>query len=186
MEASRKQVSVLMPVYGAERFVAAAVRSVLAQTYEAFELLIVDDASPDGSIERCERFDDPRIRILRHGENRGLAAARNTAIRHARGAYLALLDADDAWLPTKLERHVAHLEARPRVGVSFSRSAFIEEGGQPSHYYQMPCLDGIDVKRVLCRNPIGNGSSPMIRREVFEAIRIQHSTSSDWRRVSSK
>lgn len=172
MHASRKQVSVVMPVYGAERFVEAAVRSVLGQTHPALEILVVDDASPDRSIEICERFPDPRVRILRHDENLGLAAARNTAIRHARGDYLAFLDADDLWLPTKLEKHLAHLEARPRVGVSFSRSAFIEEDDRPAHYYQMPQLAGIDAERMLCRNPIGNGSAPVIRREVFEAIRF--------------
>lgn len=164
------EISVIMPVYNVEAFVADAVASVLAQTFTDFELLIIDDVSPDGSIAICERFDDPRIRIIRHDENRGLAGARNTGIRNARAPLLAFLDSDDCWQPEKLALHLAHLAERPTVGVSFSRSAFIDEAGQPTQCYQMPRLGGIEPGYYLCRNPIGNGSAPVIRREVFEQI----------------
>ncbi|WP_107851519.1 glycosyltransferase family 2 protein [Oceanimonas marisflavi] len=164
-------ISVIMPVYKVEQFVADAVRSVLAQTFTDFELLIIDDCSPDNSIAICEQFDDPRIRIIRHSTNRGLAGARNTGIRHARGELLAFLDSDDLWLPEKLERHVAHLAARPEVGVSFSRSAFINEDGSATQCFQMPRLTDIEPGYYLCRNPIGNGSAPVIRAGVFEQIR---------------
>ncbi len=164
------EISVIMPVYNVEAFVADAVRSVLEQTFTDFELLIIDDLSPDGSIAICERFDDPRIRIIRHEQNRGLAGARNTGIRHARAPLLAFIDSDDCWRPEKLALHVAHLAARPAVGVSFSRSAFIDETGQPTQCYQMPRLADIEPGYYLCRNPIGNGSAPVIRREVFEQI----------------
>jgi glycosyltransferase involved in cell wall biosynthesis len=162
-----------MPVYNVERFVGDAVRSVLAQSFSDFELLIVDDLSPDRSSAICEAFHDPRIRIIRHRENRGLAGARNTGIRHARGELLAFLDSDDSWAPEKLALHVQHLRARPEVGVSFSRSAFINEDGSPNHCYQMPRLRAIEPGYYLCRNPIGNGSAPVIRRQVLEQIRFQ-------------
>ena len=123
------KISVIMPVYNVERFVADAVRSVLAQSFEDFELLIIDDVSPDSSIAICLSFDDPRIRIIRHRQNRGLAGARNTGIRHAEGDFLAFIDSDDCWHAEKLKRHVAHLNEHPDVGVSFSRSAFIDEDG---------------------------------------------------------
>lgn len=165
------KVSVVMPVYGVEKFVAAAVESVLAQSYEDFELLVVDDCSPDRSVEICQQYADPRIRIIRHEFNRGLAGARNTGVRHATGDYLGFLDSDDLWTPDKLERHVAHLDARPEVGVSFSRSAFVDEEGRETGYFQMPKLSGIEPGYYLCRNPIGNGSAPVIRRQVFEQIR---------------
>ncbi|MBF2006457.1 glycosyltransferase [Chlorogloeopsis fritschii PCC 9212] len=167
-----KKVSVIVPVYGVEKYIAATVQSVLDQTYKNFELLIIDDASPDRSVEICEQFTDPRIKIIRQ-ENRGLAGARNTGIRHAQGEYLAFLDGDDLWLPEKLEKHVAHLEKLPNVGVSFSRSAFVNEAGEPLGTYQMPKLKGITVPHLLCRNPVGNGSAPVIRREVFEDIKYQ-------------
>ncbi len=166
-----KKVSVIIPVYGVEKYIAATVQSVLDQTYKNFEILIIDDASPDKTIEICQKFTDTRIKII-HQANRGLAGARNTGIRHAKGEYLAFLDGDDLWLPQKLERQIAHLENSPAVGVSFSRSAFIDEMGKPLGTYQMPKLKGITTPYLLCRNPVGNGSAPLIRKEVFEAIKF--------------
>ena len=164
-------VSVIMPVYNVERFVAEAVHSVLTQTFEDFELLIIDDCSPDRSIEICREFDDDRIRIIQHPFNRGLAGARNTGIRYARGKLLAFLDSDDFWHPHKLEMHMGHLAQNPQIGISFSRSEFVNEEGNPLGYYQMPKLRDIEPGYYLCRNPIGNGSAPVIRREVFDDIR---------------
>ncbi|HEY9670897.1 MAG TPA: glycosyltransferase family 2 protein [Waterburya sp.] len=167
-----KKVSVIIPVYGVEKYITATVQSVLNQTYSNFELLIIDDESPDRTIEICQQFTDPRIKII-HQKNRGLAGARNTGIRHAEGDYIALLDGDDLWLPHKLEKHVEHLETSPTVGVSFSCSAFIDEAGNSLGLYQQPKLTGITIPHLLCRNPISNGSAPVIRREVFEAIKFQ-------------
>lgn len=167
-----KLVSVIVPVYNVENYISQTINSVLNQTYSNFELLIIDDESPDGSIEICRQFDDPRLKII-HQQNRGLAGARNTGIRHAQGDYLAFLDSDDLWLPEKLAQHVQHLESAPQVGVSFSRSQFIDGQGQALGIYQMPKLQDITPDHLLCRNPVGNGSAPVIRREVFEAICFQ-------------
>ena len=166
-------VSVVMPVYNVERFVGAAIRSVLAQSFTDFELIVVDDRSPDRSVEVCRGFDDPRIRIVTHAENRGLAGARNSGIRAARGRYIALLDSDDVWDADKLRAHVAHLDTSPEVGVSFSRSLFIDEAGRSLDTYQMPRLTDIDADHLMCRNPVGNGSAPVVRREVFEQIAVR-------------
>lgn len=167
-----KLVSVIIPAYNVERYIAQTVRSVLNQTYSNFELLIIDDESPDKSVEICQQFGDPRLKII-HQKNRGLAGARNTGIRQAKGDYLAFLDGDDLWLPEKLEKHVQHLESSPNVGVSFSRSQFIDGNGNSLGIYQMPKLKDIPPEHLLCRNPIGNGSAPVIRREVFAAIRFE-------------
>ncbi len=166
-----KKVSVIIPVYGAEKYIAATLQSVLAQTYKNFEILVIDDGSLDQSIEICQKFQDPRIKIISQ-KNRGLAGARNTGIRHAEGDYLAFLDADDLWLPEKLEKHVEHLENSPTVGISYCCSTFINEDGMPLGIYQTPKLTGITIPNLLCRNPISNGSAPVIRREVFEAIKF--------------
>ena len=166
------KVSVIIPVYKVEKYIAATVKSVLAQTYKDFELIIVDDGSPDKSVEICQSFTDPRIKIIRQ-ENKGVAAARNTGIRHAKAEYIALLDADDLWLPNKLARHVEHLDNNPKVGVSFSRSAFIDQADKPLGIYQMSKLKDITILDLLCRTPIGNGSVAVIRKEVFEAIAFQ-------------
>jgi glycosyltransferase involved in cell wall biosynthesis len=166
-----KKISVIIPVYGVEKYIASTVQSVLDQTYKNFEILIIDDASRDKSIEICQNFTDPRIKII-HQANRGLAGARNTGIRHAQGEYLAFLDGDDLWLPQKLEKQIERLENSPTIGLSFCRSAFIDEQGKPLGTYQMPKLKGITTPYLLCRNPVGNGSAPVIRKEVFEAIKF--------------
>lgn len=167
-----KLISVIVPVYNVEQYIEQTIRSVLAQTYPHFELIIVDDGSPDRSIEICQQFTDERIKIIRQ-KNRGLAGARNTGIRHAKGEYLAFLDSDDLWLPEKLAKHVQHLDSSPEVGLSFSRSAFIDANGNSMGIYQMPKLTNIPASHLLCRNPIGNGSAPVIRRETLEAICFQ-------------
>ncbi|WP_417536691.1 glycosyltransferase family 2 protein [Methylophaga sp.] len=167
------KVSVIMPVYNVASFVGQAVRSVLDQSFTDFELLIVDDCSPDNSIAICEAFGDNRIRIIKHRVNRGLAGARNTGIRHAEGDYLAFLDSDDFWDTDKLTLHVQHLDESPYLGISFSRSAFVDEQGVPTRFYQMPKLTDITPEHLFCRNPIGNGSAPVIRRAVFEQIGYQ-------------
>lgn len=167
-----KKVSVILPAYRVEKSIAAAVKTVLEQTYKDFELFIVDDGSPDKSVEICQQFTDPRIKIFRQ-ENRGLAGARNTGIRHAQGEYLAFLDGDDLWLPEKLEKHVEHLEDSVAVGVSFSRSAFIDEAGNLLGTYLMPKLKDITPPYLLRENPVGNGSAAVLRREVVEAIKFQ-------------
>jgi glycosyltransferase involved in cell wall biosynthesis len=164
-----KKVSVVIPVYGVERYIAATLQSVLNQTYSNIEVLIIDDASPDRSVEICQQFDDPRIQIIRQA-NRGLAGARNTGIRHAQGEYLAFIDGDDLWLPDKLAKHVEHLEQSPQVGISFSRSAFIDEAGEPLNTYLMPKLQDITIADLFRGSPIGNGSAAVIRRAVFDEI----------------
>ena len=163
------RVSIVMPVYNVEKYVATAIQSVLNQTYKTFELIIVIDGSQDDSLNICMNFRDPRIKIVTQ-ENRGLAGARNTGIRESSGEYIALLDSDDVWSPTKLERHVSHLDNNPEVGVSFCPSELIDEAGQPTGMFQTPKLVDIDFSDIICRNPVGNGSAPVIRRAVFDAV----------------
>ncbi len=164
------KVSVIMPVYNVEKYVAACIQSVLLQSYQNFELIIVNDCATDRSLQICETFTDQRIRIINHENNRGLAGARNTGIANARGLYLAFIDSDDMWHPEKLSMHVQHLKNNPHVGLSFSRSEFMEADGRRTGYYQMPKLKHIEASDILCRNPVGNGSAPVIRRCVLQQI----------------
>ena len=105
-------ISIILPMYNRAATLRRCVESVLAQTCADWELIAVDDGSVDESVRVVEAFGDARIRLLRHERNRGPSAARNTAIEAAHGEYLALLDSDDEWLPTKLEKQIARL----RVG----------------------------------------------------------------------
>ena len=102
-------VSIIMPCYNSEKYIEATVKSVLAQTYQNWELLLVDDSSSDASIELVKAFGDERIRIFALDKNGGAALARNKAIEEARGRWIAFLDSDDLWMPEKLERQIAYM-----------------------------------------------------------------------------
>jgi glycosyltransferase involved in cell wall biosynthesis len=97
-------VSIIVPAYNAEKYIAGAISSVLQQTYSHFELIIVDDDSQDHTTKIVRTFNDKRIKLIKHASNQGPGGARNTAIEAARGRWMALLDADDQWQPDRLEK----------------------------------------------------------------------------------
>ncbi len=167
------RVSVVMPIYNVQHFVKSAIDSVLSQSFTNFELILINDCSTDQSLAICKSIHDHRIRIVNHEQNKGLAAARNSGIRHAIGRYIAFIDSDDMWHKDKLKMHVDHLNDSPKVGISFSRSSFMDHKGRRTEFYQMPQLKGITAADLLCRNPVGNGSAPVIRRETLNDIRFQ-------------
>jgi len=105
-------VSVVMPAYNSEKYIGDAISSVLKQTYPFFELIIVDDGSTDRTREIVSSFSDERIVLLTHEKNRGVAEARNTALKKARGKWVALIDSDDVWLPERLEKLLLILNER--------------------------------------------------------------------------
>ena len=166
------KVSVVIPLYNTERYIRECINSVLQQQFDDFEVLVVDDGSTDRSARYVQQFADHRVRYI-FQENRGLPGARNTGIRHARGDYIAFLDADDYWHPSKLERHVKHLDGNPRLGVSYSGSAFINQDSNLIGVHQDPKLFGISAQDIYCMNPIGNGSAPVIRKATFDSIEFK-------------
>lgn len=129
MTPQRPRVSVVIPVYNAAAYVAAAVQSALAQTYANMEIIVVDDGSTDDTAVILATYGD-RIRYI-YQDNQERAAARNRGLAEARGEYVAFLDADDLWVPMKLERQVAILDARPEVVVAYSQAVVINRAGRP-------------------------------------------------------
>lgn len=128
---SEPLVSVVVGVYNKERHVGECLRSVLAQTYPRFELIVVDDGSTDGSAAEIAQIQDARIRAVRRPANSGHPGkVRNQALRLAQGAYCAFLDADDAWLPEKLARQVAYMEAHPEFLFSHTGCRVIDADGK--------------------------------------------------------
>lgn len=117
-------ISIVTPVYNAENYILETIRMVLRQTYDNWELLLVDDGSTDQSaqvIQTClEQNPDPRIRLIRLERNGGAAAARNRGIEEAKGRYLAYLDADDIWLPQKLQKELDFMEQKQAAFVCCS------------------------------------------------------------------
>lgn len=166
-------VSVIMPVYNAEPYVAEAIDSVLAQTFRGFELIIVDDGSTDESRRICQGYADGRIQLVSQ-KNKGIAGALNTGIQHARGQFIAFLSSKDRWLPEKLELHVVHLSANPHVGVTYAGSRFIDGDGRSLRIVQQPKLRDISAVDVFCRNPVGNRSSAVIRRDELDRVAAPH------------
>ena len=121
-------VTVLLPVYNGERYLREAVESILAQTLESFELLIVDDGSTDGTEAICRSFADPRIRVVRHVINAGLVSALNSVIDLIGTKYVARMDADDVALRDRLARQVAFLESRPDIAACGSWAFELVDG----------------------------------------------------------
>lgn len=166
-------VSVVVPMYNVGKYIEQCISSVLAQSFKNFEVVCVDDGCTDDTLRRLARFDDPRIRLVQQ-RNRGLSGARNTGITKAKGLYVALLDADDFWAPDKLLHHVSHLNRNPDVGVSYCPSLFVDEQGESMGIGQFPRLKNITAKHILCRNPVGNGSAPVIRRRLLNSVALNN------------
>lgn len=159
-------VSVVMPVYNAQRFLELAIRSVLEQSFADWELLLVDDASVDDSLSIAARYAelDPRIRLLRNKENIGVAETRNRGIRAARGTWIALLDSDDLWKPEKLEKQL-ELARDSGAELIYCSYALIDENGVSC------CADFLvpeetNVDSLLQRSVI-SCSTALIRRDLL-------------------
>ncbi len=103
-------VSIIMPSYNTAKYIKNSVNSVLAQTYQNWELLIVEDCSTDNTMEVLSAFDDKRIKVFVNERNSGAALSRNFALRQAKGRWIAFLDSDDVWHPQKLEKQIAFME----------------------------------------------------------------------------
>ena len=123
-------VSIITPSYKSERFISQTIESVLAQTYKNWEMIIVDDVSPDNSNEIIEEYSkkDSRIKLIKLEKNSGPAVARNRAIEEAKGRYIAFLDADDLWHPEKLEKQIAFMSKNDLAFTYSSYNLMDEEG----------------------------------------------------------
>ena len=131
--ARRPAVTVAICLLNSSRFIAETLDSVFAQTFQDYDVVLVDDGSTDGCVESIERrYFDPRVRILRQ-EHRGLSMARRLSIAAASGEFVAFLDHDDVWLPHKLETQVAAAAAHPSAALLFSDCLYMDEQGQPLH-----------------------------------------------------
>jgi glycosyltransferase involved in cell wall biosynthesis len=174
--------SIIVPAFNVQETLAETLGALLAQCYPTYEIIIVDDGSTDATARIASGFTkEAAVRVIRQ-PNRGLAGARNTGIAASRGSVIGFCDADDLWEPEKLALHIAHLEANHRVGISFSGSSLIDDTGAFTGQAQRPRLRDIDAKCIFKRNPVGNGSAAILRREVFDAIafRPDHETARDW------
>lgn len=124
------KVSIIMPSYNAAKFIAAAIQSVIEQTYSNWELLITDDCSKDDTINIIKKFQeiDNRIQLFSTGKNSGAAVARNISLQNATGKYIAFLDSDDTWISNKLETQIKFMKKK-NIAFSFSNYSVMKEDG---------------------------------------------------------
>lgn len=165
------KVSVILPVYNGERFLKEAIDSILGQTLQNLELIIINDGSKDGSEKIIKAYTDPRIVYLINQPNKGLIYTLNRGVEVARGEYIARMDADDIALPPRLERQVEYLDQNPDVAVVACPVQYIDEQGKLSGSWE---LDHANIDRGAIRNILPSKNviahpTVMARSEVMKA-----------------
>lgn len=162
-----------MPAYNSEKYIGQAIQSVLSQTCQDWELLVIDDCSSDQTAAVVGQIaqKDPRIRYYKNSVNLGAAGSRNYAVSQARGEWIAFLDSDDCWSSNKLQ---LQLQLADRTGAEFvfSGSAFINVEGKKLPYY-LSVPECITYRRLLKQNVI-SCSSVLIRRELIQKYPMHH------------
>ncbi len=167
------RVSVIIPAFNYGHFLPEALDSVLAQSFQDFEIIVVDDGSTDTTQEAVSAYikkNPKRIRYF-YQDNKGPAAARNKGIREARGEYIAFLDADDLWLPKKLDLQIDRFQNNPNCGLVYTGYYLMNECGAIQGIYSMqPVPKEIIKKRILLTNPMAGTPTIMVRKSCFEKV----------------
>ena len=185
------RVSVVMPAFNAEAYLAEAIESVLRQTMGDLEIVVVDDGSIDNSRAIVERFReaDPRVRLVVHERNLGISAALNRGWQAARSPLIARLDADDAALPDRLERQSAFLDAHPSVAVVGGAAHVVDGAGKRISTMRFPTESAV-IHATLRRHNCLAHPTVMLRRSVLEDVggyRFDHSEDYDlWLRLAER
>jgi glycosyltransferase involved in cell wall biosynthesis len=173
------KVSVIIPVYNGEKYIAEAIRSVLDQSFQDLEIVITDDGSTDGTVSRITQFNDPRIRLLLFDRNRGVAAATNNSITHSRGELVSIIDSDNVFLPSKLEKQVDFLSKHPEIGAVFTKVRLIDDEGGPLEDPDHPYIGLFEqhnrtrhdwLRHFFFKNNCLCHPSVVIRRECYEKV----------------
>ncbi|WP_422006237.1 glycosyltransferase family 2 protein [Roseivirga pacifica] len=160
-------VSVIVPCYNREKTILRAIDSVLNQTYQNFELLIIDDCSSDNSVQLISELNDERIRLIKHTTNKGAAEARNTGIANAKGTFISLLDSDDFYEKTFLEKSVSFFDTKEeQVGFIWTGVRYIRNHGN-SEFIWRPLPKGSLYESFLHELKIGTNSGLTFRSSVF-------------------
>jgi glycosyltransferase involved in cell wall biosynthesis len=171
----KPDISIIVPAYNVERYIGDAIRSALAQTVVQAEVVVVEDGSSDCTAEAINRVGpDPRLLVIQQA-NRGPSGARNTALAAAKGRYVGFLDGDDLWEPSKAARHVALMDDRPDLDLTYSWWRTIDaEGrdtGRANRTRVEDLLRGATFSGLLVENFTGTASTVVCRRSALEAAR---------------
>lgn len=161
-------VSVVVPMFNAEKYIYQAVASLLGQTFRDVEVIVVDDGSTDRSRAVLEGFSDVRLRVFSEPRNRGQSAALNRGLAEAGGRYVGVMGADDLATPTKVETLVRYLEVHDQVGMVGSAYWYVDDGGRILGRQVVPVESSVIAWKLMFQNPIA-ASTILARRAVFEA-----------------
>jgi glycosyltransferase involved in cell wall biosynthesis len=165
------RVSVIIPTYRRPYLLGPAIQSVLNQTFQDFEIVIVDDNSGDDTEQVVSSFRDPRIRYIAHRTNWRVGAARNTGVLNSSAPLVAFLDDDDEWFPDKLRRQVALLDSSARVtGVVYTSFVMVERASGRLIRTIRPVHRGHILHELCRRNCVGTASTVLLRRECFHEV----------------
>ena len=165
-------VSVIIPTYNRANLIGKAIKSVLKQTYQDFEIIVVDDGSTDNTGEIIRSFKDKRVKYIeKYKKNKGISVARNIGIKMARGKYFAFLDSDDEWLSEKLSKQIKVLQYEsPEVGAVYSNLCYMDENGKNTNKLRNPKKEGYIYEDLLGKNYVGPPSTLLIRKECFHRV----------------
>ncbi|MEH1806175.1 glycosyltransferase family 2 protein [Nostoc sp.] len=165
------KVSIVIPAYNSLKFLPETMESVFKQTFKDFEVLVVNDGSSDDTEHWVSQIADPRFKLITQ-ENQGLSGARNTGIAHASGEYIAFLDADDLWEPTKLEKQVLCLEENSEIGLVYTWVALIDENGNFTGRVFKNYAENDVWHKLIEHNIVESGSVAMVRRQCFDTCGV--------------
>lgn len=171
-------VSVITPTFNSSKYIRQCIDSVLAQSYNDFELIIIDDKSVDDTIEIIEQYTDSRIILLSLDKNSGAGIARNKGIEVAKGEYIAFLDSDDTWHPEKLEKHIAFMDEND-VLFSYTSYGFLNEKGEILPEY-IEALPSVNYNTMLENNYIGCLTSVYNQEKLGKVFMPQFRKRQDW------
>ncbi|MEB3178365.1 MAG: glycosyltransferase family A protein [Nostocaceae cyanobacterium] len=164
-------VTIIMPAYNAAPYLAESIESVLAQTFQDFELLIIDDGSQDNTAEIARQYCEKDYRVKLFSQpNQGVSNTRNKGIKMAKGEYIAFFDADDLWMPEKLAAHIEHFKSSSELGLSFARVEFMTFDGKPTGQFSNSRLKNIQPEYLYYENLVITPSNAVIRSRVFEEV----------------
>lgn len=169
-------VSVIIPSYNSEQFIRNSILSIINQSFSLWELLIVDDASTDSTVDIIMSFDDPRIRVIRLNENRGNYHARNIGLENAVGKYIAMLDSDDISLPNRIQLQYNYLENNSAVGAIGTSFIIIDEHGNYINKIDRS-MEPFEFQVNLINDNILLHSSLFIKKELIEKYGLKYQTS---------
>jgi glycosyltransferase involved in cell wall biosynthesis len=162
------RVSVIIPAYNSERFIGDTISSILNQTFQDFEIIVVDDGSTDGTPQVIQSFGE-RVRLISQ-KNKGGTAARNTGVEEAVGEYISFLDHDDLFLPEKLQLQVDFLDGHREFAGVFGWAKIFDETGKTVLKNNQPVESELNLDSMLVYNRIMSFSQVMLRREVFDKV----------------